>query len=80
MNKADTYLYELMKRILAEGYKDKNPRPKYQDGTPAHTLSVNGNFRIYDIGAGEFPLTTLRPIAVKTGIREILAIFQNQGR
>lgn len=78
MNKADTYLYELMKRILAEGYKDKNPRPKYQDGTPAHTLSVNGNFRIYDIGAGEFPLTTLRPIAVKTGIREILAIFQNQ--
>ena len=78
MNKADTYLYELMKRILAEGYKDKNPRPKYQDGTPAHTLSVNGNFRAYDIGAGEFPLTTLRPIAVKTGIREILAIFQNQ--
>ena len=78
MNKADRYMYELLNRILTEGYKDVNPRPKYADGTPAHSISVNGNFRTYDIGAGEFPITSLRPIAWKTGIRETLAIYQNQ--
>ena len=77
MNKADKYMYELLNRILTEGYKDVNPRPKYADGTPAHTLSVNGNFRSYDIGAGEFPICTLRPIAIKSAIKEILWIYQD---
>lgn len=77
MNKADKYLYELLNRILKEGYKDVNPRPKYADGTPAHTLSVNGNYRVYDIGAGEFPICTLRPIAIKSAIKEILWIYKD---
>lgn len=77
MNKADQYMYELLNRILREGYKDVNPRPKYADGSPAYTLSVNGNFRSYDIGAGEFPICTLRPIAIKSAIKEILWIYQD---
>lgn len=77
MNKADRYTYELLTRILNEGYKDINPRPKYSDGTPAHTLSVNNNIRIYDIGAGEFPICTLRPIAIKMAIKEMFWIYQD---
>ena len=78
LNRADKYIYELMNRILTEGFKDVNPRPHYADGVPAHTISVNGCYRTYDIGAGEFPISTLRPIAVKTGIKELFAIYQNQ--
>ena len=78
MNRADKYIYDLMNRILTEGYKDVNPRPHYPDGVPAHTYSVNACLRTYDIGAGEFPICTLRPIAVKTGIKELFAIYQNQ--
>lgn len=74
--KADTYLQENIRHILEDGYMDENPRPKYKDGTPAHTYSVNHVFRTYDLAAGEFPTTTLRPIAWKTGIKEILTIYQ----
>lgn len=74
--KADTYLHENIRHILEDGYLDENPRPKYKDGTPAHTYSVNHVFRTYDLEAGEFPITTLRPIAWKTGIKEILTIYQ----
>lgn len=74
--KADTYLQENIRHILEDGYMDKNPRPRYKDGTPAHTYSVNHIFRTYDLAAGEFPITTLRPIAWKTGIKEIFTIYQ----
>lgn len=74
--KADIYLQENIRHILEDGYMDENPRPKYKDGTPAHTYSVNHVFRTYDLAAGEFPITTLRPIAWKTGIKEILTIYQ----
>lgn len=78
MTKADQYLKQDIENILANGYKDVNPRPHYKDGTPAHTYSVNHVIRKYDLSNGEFPICTLRPIAIKTGIREILAIYQNQ--
>lgn len=78
MNKADTYLYNLLTDIKNNGTLDENPRPKYEDGTPAHTLSVNGQFRKYNIGAGEFPISTLRPIAIKSAIKEIFWIYQKQ--
>lgn len=74
--KADTYLQKNIRHILEDGYMDENPRPKYKDGTPAHTYSVNHVVRTYDLAAGEFPITTLRPIAWKTGIKEILTIYQ----
>lgn len=37
MTKADKYLVESIYNILQNGIKDENPRPKYEDGTPAHT-------------------------------------------
>lgn len=78
ITKADYYLINNIHNILKNGYKDENPRPKYKDGTPAHTYSVNHVMRTYDISAGEFPITTLRSIAWKTGIKEIFAIYQKQ--
>lgn len=76
MTKADKYLYEDINNILKNGYKDVNPRPKYADGTPAHTFSINHVTRKYDLSKGEFPICTLRPIAWKTGIKEIFTIYQ----
>ena len=76
MNKADKYMYEAIDNILDNGYLDENPRPKYVDGTPAHTYSVNHVVRKYDLSKGEFPICTLRPIAWKTGIKEIFTIYQ----
>jgi thymidylate synthase len=76
MTKADRYMMSMIEDIIDRGYKDVNPRPHYADGTPAHTISVNHTFRTYDIGAGEFPICTLRPQAWKTGIREIFTIYQ----
>lgn len=60
------------------GNMDKNPRPKYADGTPAHTLSYNGDMSRYDLSKGDFPIITLRPIATKSAIGEILWIYQDQ--
>lgn len=76
MTKADKYMNSMILRIIDEGYKDENPRPHYADGTPAHTISVNHTFRTYDLSKGEFPICTLRPMAWKTGIREIFTIYQ----
>ena len=76
MTKADRYMVEAIKRIDDYGYKDINPRPKYADGTPAHTFSINHVFRTYDLSKGEFPICTLRPQAWKTGIKEIFTIYQ----
>lgn len=76
MTKADKYMNSMILRIMDEGYKDENPRPHYADGTPAHTISVNHTFRTYDLSKGEFPICTLRPMAWKTGIREIFTIYQ----
>ena len=76
MTKADRYMYEMILDIQNNGYKDINPRPHYADGTPAHTYSVNHTFRKYDLSAGDFPICTLRPMAWKTGIKEIFTIYQ----
>ena len=76
MTKADKYMYDMIVEIMRRGYKDINPRPKYADGTPAHTISVNHTFRTYDLNSGEFPICTLRPQAWKTGIKEIFTIYQ----
>ena len=78
MNKADKYYLSNLKKILEEGSWDEDPRPIWTDGTPAHTKFITGVFEEYDISKGEFPITTLRNTAVKTGIREILWIYQKQ--
>ena len=76
MTKADIYMHDAIKDILNNGFLDESPRPKYEDGTPAHTLSVNHVVRTYDLSKGEFPICTLRPQAWKTAIREIFTIYQ----
>lgn len=78
MTKADYLLRNDIQNILEHGIKDKDPRPKYKDGTPAHTYFVTHNMRQYDLSKGEFPITTLRTIAWKSAIKEILWIYQKK--
>lgn len=81
MNKADIYFIENLKRLISdEAVTDEagEVRPKYQDGTPAHTCYITQVGETYDLSKGEFPITTLRPIAWKSGIKEILWIYQDQ--
>lgn len=78
MIKADKYFIDNITEIVNNGYYDENPRPKYKDGTPAFTKFITPVFETYDISKGEFPLITLRNTAIKTGIKEILWIYQKQ--
>jgi thymidylate synthase len=78
MIKADKYYIDNLNKILNEGLLDENPRPKYKDGTPAHTMFITQVYEEYDVNNGEYPLTTLRNTAIKTGIKEILWIYQKQ--
>jgi len=78
MNKADEMFKELAANILQNGSIDKDPRPKYADGTPAHTISINHVVQTYDLTKGELPLITLRPIAVKSSIGELLWIYRDE--
>ena len=77
MTKTDYYFACDLNRILYSGEKDKYPRPKYADGTPAHTFFVTHSVRTYDLSK-EFPILTLRPIPWKSAIKEILWIYQDQ--
>ena len=47
--------------------------------TKAHTISVNNNIECsYDLSKEETPLITLRPIAIKSSVAEILWIYQKE--
>lgn len=76
--KGDQYHKEIIQRIIDEGCLDKYPSSKYGDGAPAHTYSVNHLMTTYDLSKGEMPIITLRPIAVKFAIGELLWIYQDQ--
>ena len=78
MIKADKYYNDNLNKIISEGFLDENPRPKYKDGTAAHTKFITQVVEYYDISKNEFPITTLRNTAIKTGIKEILWIYQKQ--
>jgi len=78
MNKADKYYTQNIQKIMEEGSWDETPRPKYEDGTPANSRFITGVFEEYDISKEEFPIPTLRNTAIKTGIKEILWIYQKQ--
>ena len=56
MIKADLYYKKNISNILENGYLDENPRPKYIDGTPAHSKFITGVFEEYDISKNEFPI------------------------
>ena len=77
MTKGDIYFREIVERILNEGSMDVNPRPRYADGTPAHTLSINHVMCTYDLTKGESPFITLRPVAIKSAIGELLWIYRD---
>ena len=78
MNKSDKYYIENLNELMENGCFDENVRPKYKDGTPAYTKFITQVFEKYDISKGEFPIPTLRNTAIKTGIKEILWIYQKQ--
>ena len=74
----DEQLKNDIDNILRFGFYDENPRPKYEDGTPAHTLSINHVIRQYDLSTGDLPICTLRYIAWKSAVKELLWIYQDQ--
>lgn len=78
MIKADEYYLSNLKEIGLNGCFDHNPRTKWEDGTQAFSKFITHVFESYDIAKGEFPITTLRNTAIKTGIKEILWIYQKQ--
>ena len=78
MSKADKYLKETIEEILEYGECDKDPRPKYKDGTPAHTKFITQQVFQYDINKGEYPITTLRNTALKGAFHDIEAIYIKQ--
>jgi len=78
MTKADMIFKENIERILNEGVFSEQARPKYKDGTVANSKYVTGVFSEYDLAKGDFPITTLRPIAIKSAIKEVLWIYQDQ--
>ncbi len=78
MIKADKYLKETIEEILFSGTLDKNPRPKWSDGTPANTKFVTQKVFSYDISKGEFPINTLRTTALKGAFYDIEAIYIKQ--
>jgi len=78
MNKADKYYIQNLQKIMSEGSWDENPRPKYSDGEPSHSRFITAVFEEYDIAKEEFPIPTLRNTAIKTGIKEVLWIYQKQ--
>lgn len=75
MIKADKYFKDNLIDILDNGNWDKEPRAKYKDGTPAYSKFITQVFEKYDLTKNEFPITTLRNTAVKTGIKEIQWIY-----
>lgn len=78
MNKSDNYYIFNLKEIVKNGCWDKNPRPKYKDGTLAYSKFITQIFEKYNISENEFPIPTIRNTAIKTGIKEILWIYQKQ--
>ena len=78
MNKADVQFKKAITKILNDGVWDKNPRPVWSDGTPAHSKFLTQYVERYDISKNEFPITTIKPTAWKTGIREMFWIYQEQ--
>lgn len=80
MNLCDKNFKNLCNDILKSGNNTlgEKVRPKYADGTPSHTYFVNQVFEKYDLSKGELPILTLRQTAWKSGIKEILWIYQDQ--
>ena len=73
---ADLVFLSALGTLTEEGTWDENPRPKYKDGTPANSFFITDMYVKYK--AHVTPIISLRHTAWKTGIREIIAIYQKQ--
>ena len=79
MSKADILYRETCKKILSEGVwdTDLDVRPRWQDGTPAHTVKCFGIVNRYDLRE-EFPIMTLRRTYFRSCVDELLWIWQKK--
>ena len=79
MSRADELFITMCRKILTEGYSDEgmDVRPRWEDGTPAHTKKIFGVVNRYDLSE-EFPILTLRPTPLKLATDEMLWIWQKK--
>ncbi len=79
MSYADQVFIATCKDILENGISDENidVRPRWEDGTPAHTIKKFGVVNRYDLSK-EFPILTLRKTFLKSAVDEMLWIWQKK--
>ena len=79
MSRADELYKQTCRKILEEGFSDEgmDVRPKWEDGTPAHTMETFGVVNRYNL-AEEFPIMTLRRTYWKSAVDEMLWIWQKK--
>ena len=79
MSKADTLFINMCREILDNGFSSEGQivRPRWEDGTPAHTIKTFGVVNRYNLQE-EFPALTLRPTAIKSAVEEMLWIWQKK--
>ena len=79
MSYADEVFLANCKEILAHGTWDTDlpVRPRWADGTPAHTVKRFGIVNRYDLRQ-EFPIQTLRKMAFRNAVDELLWIWQRK--
>ena len=77
MSRADSIFISNCRDILSTGVWDTNfnVRPRWQDGSPAHTIKKFGIVNRYDLSK-EFPILTLRRTYWKSAVDELLWIWQ----
>ncbi len=79
MSKADIIFAQMCSDIIANGFSSEGMevRPRWSDGTPAHTIKRFGVVNRYDLQE-EFPALTLRPTAIRSAVDEMLWIWQKK--
>jgi len=79
MSRADEIFIQNCKDILSRGVWDteRNVRPRWEDGTPAHTVKLFGVVNRYDLRE-EFPILTVRKQFLKSAVDELLWIWQKK--
>ena len=79
MSRADEIYIATCRDILENGFYDTDleVRPKWADGTPAHTVKKFGVVNRYNLKE-EFPIMTLRRTYWKSALDELLWIWQKK--
>ncbi len=79
MSLADKVFIDNCSRILSEGVWDRGQavRPKWEDGSPAHTVKLFGLVNRYDL-TKEFPILTLRQTRLANCVDELFWIWQRK--